>query len=33
MENTIFNGGQEMSAAYDYRVYDRVWQRDRKSVV
>ena len=27
MENTIFNGGQEMSAAYDYRVYDRVWQR------
>ena len=27
MENTIFDGGQEMSAAYDYRVYDRVWQR------
>lgn len=27
MENTIFDGGQKVSAAYDYRVYDRVWQR------
>lgn len=27
MENTIFEGGQETSAAYDYRLYDRVWQR------
>lgn len=27
MENTIFDGGQETSAAYDYRLYDRVWKR------
>lgn len=27
MENTIFGGGQGLSAAYDYRVYDQVWQR------
>ena len=30
MENTIFNGQpttQPPSAAYDYRVYDQVWQR------
>ena len=27
MENTIFSGGQDVSAAYDYRVYDKVWQR------
>ena len=27
MENTIFSGQQAPSAAYDYRVYDKVWQR------
>ncbi len=27
METTPFGGGQEPSPAYDYRVYDRVWQR------
>jgi len=27
METTPFGGGQEPSTAYDYRVYDRVWQR------
>ena len=27
MENTISGGGQGVSAAYDYRVYDQVWQR------
>lgn len=27
MENAILNGGLGMSAAYDYRVYDRVWKR------
>ncbi len=27
MENTITGGSQNLSAAYDYRVYDRVWQR------
>jgi len=27
MENTIFSGQQAPSAAYDYRVYDQVWQR------
>ena len=27
METTPFCGGQDRSPAYDYRVYDRVWQR------
>lgn len=27
MENNLFSGGPDVSAAYDYRVYDRVWQR------
>lgn len=27
MENTIFSGQQAPSAAYDFRVYDKVWQR------
>lgn len=27
METTPFGGGQNPSPAYDYRVYDRVWQR------
>lgn len=27
MENSICSGGQDVSPAYDYRVYDRVWQR------
>lgn len=27
MENTIFSGQQAPSAAYDFRVYDQVWQR------
>ncbi len=27
MESTIFSGQQAPSAAYDYRVYDQVWQR------
>lgn len=27
MENNLFRGGPDVSAAYDYRVYDRVWQR------
>lgn len=27
MENTIFSGQQTPSAAYDFRVYDKVWQR------
>lgn len=27
MENTIFGGGQTPSPAYDFRIYDQVWQR------
>ena len=27
MENNLFSGGPDVSAAYDYRLYDRVWQR------
>ena len=27
METTPFGGGQNPTPAYDYRVYDRVWQR------
>lgn len=27
MENLVFGGQQEPSAAYDYRVYDQVWKR------
>jgi len=27
MENLVFGGQQDVSAAYDYRVYDQVWKR------
>lgn len=27
MENTMLHSGQDVSPAYDYRVYDQVWQR------
>jgi len=27
MENTIYSGGPDVSAAYDYRAYDQVWHR------
>lgn len=27
MENTITGGAQNIPAAYDYRIYDRIWQR------